>query len=76
MGGGLSCDLALTGSSLSDGESEPELSPEGRLSRLQSRASASYLNLTDNAYSLGGPLDMSPLSSPDKDGELSWHCSS
>lgn len=57
-------------SCLSDGESDADCNPDERLSKLQSRSSSSYLNLTDSAYSVGGALDMSPLSSPDKDGEL------
>lgn len=63
---------SVVGSCLSDGESDLDFTPDQRLSKLHSRSSPSYLNLTDNAYSLGGALDMSPLSSPDKDGELLW----
>lgn len=56
---------------LSDGESDPDED----FSKLHSKSSSSYLNLTDSSYSLGGggALVMSPLSSPDKDGELVNH---
>ncbi|XP_056904774.1 myb-related transcription factor, partner of profilin isoform X1 [Takifugu flavidus] len=54
-----------------DGESDPDFNPEEDLSKLHSNSSSSYLNLTDSSYSLGGggALVMSPLSSPDKDGD-------
>lgn len=58
---------------MSDGESDLDGGSGERLSKLHGRSSSSYLSLTDNAYSLGGALDMSPLSSPDKDGELCVH---
>lgn len=54
----------------SDGENDPD--PEGDVSKLHGKSSSLYLNLTDSSYCLGGvgALDISPLSSPDKDGEL------
>lgn len=59
---------SVLASCLSDGESDPDATPGERLSRLHSRSSASYLDVTDGAYGLGA--DASPLSSLDKDGEL------
>nr|XP_046246120.1 ras guanine nucleotide exchange factor K [Scatophagus argus] len=66
-----------------DGESEPEFGEDEEFSKLYSKGAASnpgsysYLNLTDNSYTLGGgggggggggaSFDISPLSSPDKD---------
>lgn len=67
----------------SDGESDPELGEDDDFSKLYSKGlppnpgSFSYLNLTDNSYSLGGgeggaSFDISPLSSPEKDLGGKW----
>lgn len=55
-----------------DGDSDPDFDPDEDAAKLRGKSSSLYLNLTDRAYGLGGggALDMSPVSSPDKDGEL------
>lgn len=76
-------ELTIFHLSFLDGESDPELGEDDDFSKLYSKGppcnpgSFSYLNLTDNSYSLGGgggaSFDISPLSSPEKDlgGKLS-----